>query len=577
MNWLSHKSNASMASLRGRSGSFNRDQSTTQPMRISEPYPLRDDTGYYQNRARTPVKQPGYTVEGSPTQQQQQPALTTSVSANASPARRQKRDLPPIPQSPNTTSSIRLRSTRSSPSLSPSAQTFKIASPALQPLTEPENSTHTMLSTTVPPLTPSATPLAQSALPLPSASSPGPAPVSRDNSLSIITTTSSTAPQPAFEPVLVSPDATFFIPTLMNPNQFIVALETSTATHRTTLSTLTSRPSFLADYLHDLKEKEKDDDNDTASTSTSSVPPSPFTRAFNEHLTSSGLNESQQSRVHLFLDRPSSPYAHILTYLRSPTTGTPSLPRAVQIRSRLGASSAGDAAKLDALYELRDEAVYLGLRELSELCETELKRVYSLKIATRPDSDGSSAVQPASPVSLVSRSEAPPPPPRNLSQSNHGRKMSRAPSQVAVPESVHETDTEVDLMAETAPWQEVGIRTSFDEETASEGSGAAADVSTCTVTPLSLAAIAVSASQPQPQPLIQRRSNTVRASAPSGVHPVVVGSGLANRSRSHSRTGARTVVPPTMTAVVTGRTSFLPSMTSPVTPGASLHSTSIWL
>lgn len=63
-------------------------------------------------------------------------------------------------------------------------------------------------------------------------------------------------------------------------------------------------------------------------------------------------------------------YDHILAYLRSPPTAADhvaSLPHAVQIH-------AATPARLEALLILRDEAAYLGLSELVELCTTELRR-----------------------------------------------------------------------------------------------------------------------------------------------------------------------------------------------------------
>jgi hypothetical protein len=63
-------------------------------------------------------------------------------------------------------------------------------------------------------------------------------------------------------------------------------------------------------------------------------------------------------------------YDHILTYLRSPPTTVDhvaSLPYAVQLH-------AATPARIEALLVLRDEATYLGLSELVELCTAELRR-----------------------------------------------------------------------------------------------------------------------------------------------------------------------------------------------------------
>jgi hypothetical protein len=63
-------------------------------------------------------------------------------------------------------------------------------------------------------------------------------------------------------------------------------------------------------------------------------------------------------------------YDHVLAYLRSPPTSADhlaTLPHAVQIH-------AATPARIEALLVLRDEASYLGLGELAELCTAELRR-----------------------------------------------------------------------------------------------------------------------------------------------------------------------------------------------------------
>ncbi|KAG8929492.1 hypothetical protein FRC02_005506 [Tulasnella sp. 418] len=105
--------------------------------------------------------------------------------------------------------------------------------------------------------------------------------------------------------------------------------------------------------------------------------PSPFTRAFNDHLSSEVMG-TNSNRLHIFLDRPSAPYAHILAYLRTPSDALASLPRAVQFGAA-PLSSSITITKLDAIFELRDEAVYLGLDELVQLCDNELKSWYGMK------------------------------------------------------------------------------------------------------------------------------------------------------------------------------------------------------
>jgi hypothetical protein len=81
--------------------------------------------------------------------------------------------------------------------------------------------------------------------------------------------------------------------------------------------------------------------------------------------------------------KPSYRYDHILAYLRSPPSTVDhvaSLPHAVQLH-------AATPARLEALLILRDEAAYLGLSELVELCSAELRRnpnVYLTQLMRTP-------------------------------------------------------------------------------------------------------------------------------------------------------------------------------------------------
>jgi hypothetical protein len=113
-------------------------------------------------------------------------------------------------------------------------------------------------------------------------------------------------PQPPFEPILVSPVPTSAI----DPTKIIVSLETGTVTHRTTLSTLTSRSSYLSSYLTSLLPHSKcDSDASSVHSGISAVSDghSPFNSLFHNHLTSSGLLPASTSSMHIFLDRPSAP------------------------------------------------------------------------------------------------------------------------------------------------------------------------------------------------------------------------------------------------------------------------------
>ncbi|KZT12469.1 uncharacterized protein LAESUDRAFT_733152 [Laetiporus sulphureus 93-53] len=201
---------------------------------------------------------------------------------------------------------------------------------------------------------------------------------------------SSSPPQPPFQPILLGP-----LPAgPVDPSKTIVSLETSTITHRTTMSTLVSRPSYLASYLQDLFPPRTGMRDSTLSTiSDVSENESSFNSIFHHHLKSTGVIPTSQppATIHIFLDRPSAPYAHIISYLRTPPS-TPEhpavLPRAVQLASN-------SSSRLDALLELRDEACYLELDELYKLCNDELRqrqsRMSAISLHVRGFSSGASS------------------------------------------------------------------------------------------------------------------------------------------------------------------------------------------
>ncbi|EIN10371.1 hypothetical protein PUNSTDRAFT_43308 [Punctularia strigosozonata HHB-11173 SS5] len=185
-------------------------------------------------------------------------------------------------------------------------------------------------------------------------------------------------PQPPFDAILLS-DAP---PGNADPKKTIVVLETSTATYKTTLATLTSSESHLSTYLTSLREDGEDEvvvgshADDTASvySTQSETNTDLFNSLFQRHLATTGVITNRKPRVspvHIFLDRPSAPYAHILNYLRTPSTpdAPPMLPRAVQL---FLSSSYPSRDRLESLLELRDEAKYLGLDALYTLCVEEL-------------------------------------------------------------------------------------------------------------------------------------------------------------------------------------------------------------
>ncbi|KAF7332109.1 hypothetical protein MKEN_00091600 [Mycena kentingensis (nom. inval.)] len=158
-------------------------------------------------------------------------------------------------------------------------------------------------------------------------------------------------------------------------SQVVVSLETSTATLRTTLSTLCARPSHLARYIAANFGRRRSDSDASSVYSTASA--NDDMSVYRRHLTSQGLlSQTRPSpTVHLFLDRPSEPYVHILNYLRTlePTEGQgPELlpPRAAQ-------------ASLDVLIELRDEASFLGLDGLYRLCVDEIALAHRRRMRPR--------------------------------------------------------------------------------------------------------------------------------------------------------------------------------------------------
>ncbi|KAH7343269.1 hypothetical protein B0J17DRAFT_641663 [Rhizoctonia solani] len=166
------------------------------------------------------------------------------------------------------------------------------------------------------------------------------------------------SPLPPFHPILLSTVPTRPTP----PAQIIVTLETSTLTQRTTVATLTARPSRLSTYLQALVP--------IAGGREASTDPT-FSTLFAAHLAQAGivpqLQSSQNGPIHIFLDRPSAPYAHILTYLRASGSSPSILPRTASL------ALSTETARVEALCELRDEAKFLELTELAELCDKELR------------------------------------------------------------------------------------------------------------------------------------------------------------------------------------------------------------
>ncbi|KAJ3762045.1 hypothetical protein EV360DRAFT_36497 [Lentinula raphanica] len=171
------------------------------------------------------------------------------------------------------------------------------------------------------------------------------------------------SPQPPFEPVLMSD-----VPTgVADPSAVLVTLETSSTSYKTTFKTLTSRPSHLANCLLALLPRPRRDSDASSVYSTASDD----MFSYREHLVSQGLLPQTPVNIHIFLDRPSAPYLHLLSYLRSPigsADAPETLPRAVQLHP------ANSQSRLEALLELRDEASYLDLEDLYKLCSDEIRQ-----------------------------------------------------------------------------------------------------------------------------------------------------------------------------------------------------------
>lgn len=168
-----------------------------------------------------------------------------------------------------------------------------------------------------------------------------------------------TMPPPPFEPILLSEPSSERV----DPMNTIVTLETSTETYNTSLNTLLSKPSYLADYLRSLLPRRRTRSDASSMYSMASD------IAARQELSSPAY--IPPCRIHIFLDRPSVPYAHILTYLRSSSNRKGdqevTLPFKVQLVHNY------TQERLETLLELRDEAAFLNLVGLQKLCEEELQ------------------------------------------------------------------------------------------------------------------------------------------------------------------------------------------------------------
>ena len=115
-------------------------------------------------------------------------------------------------------------------------------------------------------------------------------PIPPDPSLTLLS-----APAPSFSPILLSPPGS-----VSHLSNAIVVLETCTTTYKSTLTTLCSQPSFLADYLNSLAKPRI--------SASSSIYSSESTDLDGNHRpVSQGRSTSCSASFHIFLDRSSPP------------------------------------------------------------------------------------------------------------------------------------------------------------------------------------------------------------------------------------------------------------------------------
>ncbi|PPQ98497.1 hypothetical protein CVT24_003988 [Panaeolus cyanescens] len=175
---------------------------------------------------------------------------------------------------------------------------------------------------------------------------------------------------------------------MIDPSKLIITIETCTQTYKTTFATINSRPSHLSEYVQSILGRPEYENSFNSLTASVYSTASDDMATYRHHLTSQGLVPSTAS-LHIFLDRASAPYAHILNYLRTPSVrGQPeTLPRALQILA-----SNSPASKLDSLIEVRDEAAFLNLEGLHKLCTDEIRLRYGPRMHTRGNSASAASV-----------------------------------------------------------------------------------------------------------------------------------------------------------------------------------------
>ncbi|TFK23256.1 hypothetical protein FA15DRAFT_757368 [Coprinopsis marcescibilis] len=189
------------------------------------------------------------------------------------------------------------------------------------------------------------------------------------------------SPCPPFKPMLMSEPPSF--PT--SNDNVIITIETCTATYKTSLETIRSRPSNLSSYIDSVLSKPQRSNSSTSSVYSNDED---HLATYRQHLISQGLVPHPYRNIHIFLDRPSAPYTHILSYLRS-NPATPEYPEYIP-RAVLYQQLAH--ARLESLIELRDEAAYLRLEGLHKMCVDEIRKLHAPKMHVRGNSVSSHSV-----------------------------------------------------------------------------------------------------------------------------------------------------------------------------------------
>lgn len=113
--------------------------------------------------------------------------------------------------------------------------------------------------------------------------------------------------QPPFDAILMSP-----LPSIpLDPFKTVVALDTCTEVHRTTLSTLMSRPSNLSEYFISLLDSAASSHSEACSmySQSSDIQENlnSFNSIFHNRLAAAGVLSQSAAPIHIFLDRPSAP------------------------------------------------------------------------------------------------------------------------------------------------------------------------------------------------------------------------------------------------------------------------------